>query len=77
MNKQEIQKVLWDIDKENIDTLPADFIIQRILSYGGLFLVVKAMREYGSETVKQVFEKMKHTSIPTRKYYYFKHFLFA
>jgi len=77
MNEQDIQKVLWDIGKENFATLPSNFIIQRILSYGGLFLMVRAMREYGSATVKQVFEEMKPTSISARKYYYLKHFLLA
>ena len=75
MNKQDLQKVLWDIKKESIDTLPTDFIIQRILSYGGILLTVKAMREYGNATVKQVFETMKPTSISSRKYHYFKNFL--
>lgn len=77
MNEQDLQKVLWDIKKESIGTLPTDFIIQRILSYGGLLLAVKAMREYGATTVKQAFEKMKPTSISARKYYYFKNFLLS
>ncbi|KKU81463.1 MAG: hypothetical protein UY07_C0017G0001 [Parcubacteria group bacterium GW2011_GWA1_47_8] len=75
MNKQDLQKVLWDINKESIDTLPDDFVIRRILSYGGLVLLVKAMHEYGSTRVTQVFETMKPTSIPSRKYYYLKNFL--
>lgn len=77
MNKQELQKVLWDINEESIDSLPTDFVIQRILSYGGLALLVKAMREYGVTKVKQVFEAMKPTSIPERKYRYFKNFLLS
>lgn len=77
MNKQDLQKVLWDINEESIDTLSADFVIQRILSYGGLILLMKAMREYGNTKVAQVFASMKPTSIPTRKYHYFKNFLFA
>lgn len=77
MNKQELQKVLWDINKESIDSLPTDFVIQRILSYGGLTLLTKAMREYGVARVKQVFEAMKPTSIPERKGRYFKNFLLS
>jgi hypothetical protein len=77
MKEQDLQKVLWDVKKESIDTLPTEFIIQRILSYGGLLLAVNAMREYGSMTVKQVFEEMKPTSIPSRKYHYFKNFLLS
>lgn len=75
MSNQDLKTVLWDIDKESISTLPANFIIERVLSYGGIFLIIKSMREYGRDTVKQVFEKMKPTSIPARKYFYIKNFL--
>lgn len=77
MSKQDLKTVLWDIDQERIGTLPADFIIQRVLSYGGIFLIIKSMREYGENTVKQVFEAMKPTSIPARKYFYLKNFLLS
>lgn len=77
MNKQDFQIVLWDIDKERIESLPLDFVIRRVLSYGGLFLVVKAIHAYGLDAVKQVFESMKPTSISEKKYRYFKNFLFT
>ncbi|MDO8604152.1 MAG: hypothetical protein Q7K40_01965 [bacterium] len=77
MDKQELKKVLWDIDKEKIDTLPTRFVIERVLSYGGIFLIIKSMRAYGENTVKQVFETMKPTSIPARKYFYLKNFLLS
>ena len=75
MNKQELRNVLWDIDGEKIKTLPVDFVVQRVLSYGGIFLIIKSMREYGKNTVKRVFESMKPTSISSRKYFYLKNFL--
>ncbi len=75
MSNQELKIVLWDIDKESIDTLPTSFIIERVLSYGGIFLIIKSIREYGKDTVKNIFEKMKPTSISARKYLYLKNFL--
>ena len=77
MNKQDLQIVLWDINKEHVDSLPVDFVIRRVLSYGGLFLIVKTMHAYGIDTVKRVFEAMKPTSISERKYFYLKNFLLA
>lgn len=77
MNKQDFQTVLWDINKENVDSLPTEFVIQRVLSYGGIFLIVKTMREYGAEAVKRVFTTMKPTSITEKKYQYLKNFLLA
>lgn len=77
MTNQDLKTVLWDIENESIDALPADFIIQRVLSYGGIFLIIKMMREYGKNTVKQVFETMKPTSISARKYFYLKNFLLS
>lgn len=76
MSSNDFQVVLWDIDKERIDSLPSDFIIRRVLFYGGLFLVVKTMHAYGFDTVKRVFDEMKPTSIAQKKYRYFKNFLF-
>ena len=55
MINQELKIVLWDIDKESIDTLPTSFIIERVLSYGGIFLIIKSIREYGKDTVKNPF----------------------
>lgn len=77
MNKQDLQTVLWDINKECVDNLPVDFVIRRVLSYGGLFLIVKTMHAYGTDTVKRVFDAMKPTSISARKYFYLKNFLLA
>jgi len=77
MTKQEIRTVLWDVAPRDIDSLPADFIIRRALSYGGLFLIGKMMHTYGRERVKKEFEAMKPTSISKRKYFYLKNFLLA
>jgi len=77
VNKQYLEAVLWDISKERVDSLPVDFVIRRVLSYGGLFLIIKTMHAYGIDTVKRVFEAMKPTSISERKYFYLKNFLLA
>lgn len=75
MVNQNLKTVLWDIDKKRVSTLPAKFIIERVLSYGGIFLIMKLMHEYGKDTVRQVFETMKPTSISARKYSYLKDYL--
>lgn len=75
--KQDIQTVLWDVSPVNIGNLPTDFIIRRALSYGGLFLIGGVIRTYGREKVEKEFEAMKPTSIPKKKYFYLKNFLFA
>lgn len=77
MSNQDLKTVLWDIDQERISTLPVSFIIERVLSYGGIFLIIKSIREYGKNTVKQVFETMKPTSISARKHFYLKNFLLS
>ncbi|MCR4322479.1 MAG: hypothetical protein NUV61_00085 [Candidatus Azambacteria bacterium] len=77
MNKKDIKVVLWDFSEEAIGGLSADFVISRVLSYGGILLIVKAMREYGDDMVRQVFAAMKPTSISKKKYHYLKNFLFA
>ncbi|MBI5913479.1 hypothetical protein HY839_03520 [Candidatus Azambacteria bacterium] len=77
MNKKDIKAVLWDFSDDAIGSLPGDFIIRRVLSYGGIFLIVKAMREYGDDAVRRVFATMKPMSISKKKYHYLKNFLFA
>lgn len=77
MNKKDIKAVLWDFSEDAIGSLSADFVIRRVLSYGGIFLIIQAMREYGDDAVRRVFTAMKPTSIPQKKYNYLKNFLFA
>ena len=77
MNKRDIKAVLWDFSEDAIGSLSADFVIRRVLSYGGIFLIINAIREYGDDAVWQVFAAMKPTSIPKKKYHYLKNFLFA
>lgn len=77
MNKRDIKIVLWDFSEDAIGGLSADFVIRRVLSYGSIFLIIKAMREYGDDAVRRVFAAMKPTSIQKKKYHYLKNFLFA
>ena len=77
MNKKDFKKVLWDINEKDIDGLPTNFIVQRVLSYGGLFLIIKIIRVYGIDTVKYIFATMKPSGIPEKKYFYLKNFLLA
>lgn len=77
MKKEDLKTVLWDINPESVDSLPAEFVIRRTLSYGGLFLIGKMMHTYSREKVKKEFETMKPTSMSERKYFYLKNFLLA
>ena len=77
MIKQDVQTVLWDVSPEKVASLPADFVIRRVISYGGLFLIGGVIRTYGRDRVKKEFEAMKPTSISKRKYFYLKNFLLA
>jgi len=77
MYKQYESTVLWDIDKKEIDSLSKEFVIQRVLSYGSILLVVDAIKEYESDFVRDIFLKMKPTSISERKYNYLKNYLFV
>lgn len=77
MKDSAYEAVLWDIDTEKIGTLPADFVIQRALSYGTLALIVKAIKDNGREAVCDIFEHMKPSSISAKKYHYLKNYLLA
>ncbi len=76
MNTSELQTVLWDIERNKVDSLPLDFVIQRVLSYGTLQLIIASIEEHGAESVKKIFFEMKPTSISEKKYQYLKNHLF-
>lgn len=77
MKSPDVKTVLWDIQPDKIATLPDSFIMQRVLSYGGIFLISWLIKKYDRATVKHVFEEMKTTAIPKRKYHYLKTYLFS
>lgn len=77
MSEQDYRTVLWDIDEGSIGTLPVDFVIQRVLSYGAIGLILAAVKKNGLATVKDVFLKMKPSAISAKKYAYLKNYLLA
>ena len=77
MYKQYESTVLWDIDKNKVDTLSKEFVTQRVLSYGSISLIISLIKEYGIDFVQEVFLKMKPTAISKKKYNYFKNYLFV
>ncbi len=76
MNNHYKQTVLWDIDKSKIDNLSSEFVTQRVLSYGSINLIIDLTKEYSFDFVKNIFLKMKPTSISKRKYQYLKNYFF-
>ena len=67
--------VLWDIPQHKIDTLPQDFLIRRVLTYGTVTMIIRLKHMHGVDTLQRVFTTMKPTSVPQRKYAYLKNFL--
>lgn len=70
-----MKKILWDVAPKEINTLSIDFVIERALSYGGVIFIAKLINKHGKDKVRQIFERMKPTSISTKKYLYLKNFL--
>jgi hypothetical protein len=77
MKSPDVRTVLWDIQAEKVAMLPDVFVMRRVLSYGGIFLISWLIRKYDRATVKHVFEGMKTTAISKRKYHYLKTYLFS
>ena len=77
MSNEAIATVLWDIKESDRPALQADFIIKRVLVYGGIFLVRDAIREYGESKIKEVFNSIKQSEIGEKRYHFFKECVFA
>lgn len=75
MSEQDYKTVLWDIGEHNISDLPLSFVIQRVLSYGPLWLIVDTIKKNGLATVKKVFSEMKPSAVPAKKFNYLKNYL--
>lgn len=77
MTKSNISMVLWDIREEDRKSLPTDFLIKRILVYGGAFLVREALHDYGIDKTKEVFESLKISEVGKNRYHFFKNYIFV
>lgn len=75
MNTKDFKVVLWDVSENNIDELPLEFVIQRVLSYGALALIIESIKKNGIDMVKKVFLEMKPSAISAKKYEYLKKYL--
>ena len=77
MDNDEIDAVLWDIKEEDRKSLPVDFLIKRVLVYGGAFLLRDTLQNYGLNKTKGVFESLKTSEVGERRHYFLKNYLFA
>lgn len=77
MVKDKIAVVLWDIKEEDRGSLPIDFLIKRVLVYGGAFLIRDTLHHYGVDKSREVFESLKVSEVGKNRYHFFKKYLFA
>lgn len=73
MNIAKYASVLWDIPKDTVD-LDEKFVVKRTLTFGGIFLIKDLIDSLGLARVQSVFNSMKPTEMPQRKYKFFKQF---
>ena len=73
----DLDKVLWDINPKDRENLSEDFLIRRILSHGGVFLIMGAIKKYGKNRIKEVFEKMPEGSFLPKKSFYIRNFILS
>jgi len=74
MDIKKYSSVLWDIPKNTVE-LNEKFVIKRVLSFGGIFLIKDLINSLGLASVRSVFNSMKPTEMSKRKYNFFKDWL--
>jgi len=77
MDKAKIDTVLWDIREEDRESLPINFLIKRVLVYGGAFLLRDVLHNYGIDKTKEVFDSLKISEVGIKRHYFFKNYLFV
>jgi len=73
--KTDISTVLWDFKSEKIASLPHDFVVKRVLTYGTITLILHTIQKYGLRAVRESFQSLKPTAITPKKYLYLKNYL--
>lgn len=76
MELAKYESVLWDIPKDTVH-LDEQFVIKRVLTFGGVFLIRDLIHSLGLGPVQAAFKAMKPTEMPLRKYHFFKNVLFV
>jgi hypothetical protein len=77
MDVAKFSKVLWDIDQNRIGDLPVTFIVRRVLTYGSVTLIFRAMQTYGKDVVSREFRLMKRQSMNWKRYAYLNEFVLS
>ena len=73
--KSSISSVLWDVAEDAKSSLPRDFVVRRVLTYGTLELIVQAIKDHGISYVHDVFLLLKPTAFSKKRYLYLKNYL--
>ena len=76
MNENYTDAVLWDIKDEDKESLPTEFLIKRVLVYGGVFAIKSILQTYGQEKVKNVFNSLKNSEVGDKRFNFYKNYLF-
>ena len=72
MNKAYLKQILWDTSESELQNVDEQIVISRGLTVGTLPIVQNIFNVFGKVKVNSVFKGMKVTSMPTRRYKYFK-----
>jgi len=76
MNDDKINAVLWDIKEEDRISLPTDFLIKRLLVYGGASLLREMFLNYGVDKTKEVFNSLKVSEVGEKRFNFLKNYIF-
>jgi len=74
MEKDQLASVLWDVPTSKQATVPANFLMRRVLQYGGMSLLIEAFHTYGADALQTEFYTMKPSAFEARRYHYLKHY---
>jgi hypothetical protein len=77
MRSEQLATVLWDIPVSEQANLPVNFVVRRVLQYGGMSLLVSVLRTYGMDRIRSEFSVMQASAFEARRYHYLKHYFFA
>ena len=70
-----LKQIFWDVNESELKSLSDEMIIKRAVTVGTLPVIQTVFSSYSRDKIVSSFSNLKPTSMPSRRYNYFKKLL--
>jgi|GEM_PF-1752162 len=77
MDDHELNKILWDVEKNKRRSVPINFLIKRVFVYGGIYAIRYILHNFELEKLRNVFYSMKISEIGGKRFIFLKNYILS